>query len=72
MGMQPHMCGEAAVRGASDYGFECFLIGDACATKTLKYKTRAISAECVQEATLATPYRTYATVVDTETFLVSY
>jgi nicotinamidase-related amidase len=71
VGMQTHMCVEAAVRAASDYGFECIVIGDACATRTLKYKNREISAECVQEATLATIDRTYATVVDTETFLAT-
>jgi nicotinamidase-related amidase len=72
VGMQTHMCVEAAVRAASDYGFECIVIGDACATRTLKYKTREVSAECVQEATLATLDRAYAAVLDTETFLATH
>ena len=72
MGMQTHMCVEAAVRAASDLGFECILIGDACATRNLKYKNREISAEDVHDATLSTLDRTYATVVDTETFLSTY
>lgn len=72
MGMQTHMCVEAAVRAASDLGFECILVGDACATRNLKYKDREISAEDVHDATLSTLDGTYATVVDTETFLSTY
>jgi nicotinamidase-related amidase len=72
MGMQTHMCVEAAVRAAYDYGFECILVGDACATRNLKYKGREVSAEDVQAATLAALDRNYATVVDTETFLSIY
>ncbi len=72
MGMQTHMCVEAAVRAASDFGFECILVGDACATRNLKYKNREISAEDVHAATLGTLDRTYATVLDTETFLATY
>ncbi len=70
-GMQTHMCVEAAVRAASDLGFECILVADACATRNLKYKDREVSAADVHAATLATLDRTYATVVDTETFLAA-
>jgi|WetSurMetagenome_2_1015567.scaffolds.fasta_scaffold05961_7 nicotinamidase-related amidase len=72
VGMQTHMCVEAAVRAAYDYGFECILVGDACATRNLKYKNREVGAECVQDATLSALDRNYATVVDTETFLAKY
>ncbi len=72
VGMQTHMCVEAAVRAASDYGFECILIGDACATRDLTYKDREISAEDVHASTLVALNRTYATVVDTEAFLATY
>jgi nicotinamidase-related amidase len=72
MGMQTHMCVEAAVRAAYDLGFECILVGDACATRNLKYEDRVVSAADVHAATLATLDRTYATVVDTETFLATY
>lgn len=72
MGMQTHMCVEAAVRAAYDLGFECILVGDACATRNLKYKDREVSAEDVHAATLSTLDRTYAAVVDTETFLATY
>jgi nicotinamidase-related amidase len=72
MGMQAHMCVEAAVRAASDFGFECILVGDACATRNLKYRNREISAEDVHAATLSTLDGAYAIVIDTETFLATY
>jgi nicotinamidase-related amidase len=72
VGMQTHMCVEAAVRAAYDLGFECILVEDACATRNLKYKDREIRAEDVHAATLSTLDRTYSVVVDTETFLATY
>jgi nicotinamidase-related amidase len=71
-GMQTHMCVEAAVRAASDLGFEVVLVGDACATRNLKYRDREVNAADVHASTLASLDRTYATVVDTETFLSAY
>jgi nicotinamidase-related amidase len=67
-GMQTHMCVEAATRAASDYGFKCILIHDACATKDLKYGDRLIKAEDVHYSTLAT-LKNYATVESTKEFL---
>jgi nicotinamidase-related amidase len=68
-GMQTHMCLEAATRAAHDLGFECIVIGDACATRDLTYGDTTVKATDVQASTLATLDRTYAKVVDTETFL---
>ncbi|MBK6965824.1 MAG: cysteine hydrolase [Bacteroidales bacterium] len=67
-GMQTHMCLEAATRAAADYGFECIVIGDACATKDLKFGDRVIKAEDVHYSTLAT-FRPYAKVMDTVEYL---
>ncbi len=69
VGMQTHMCLEAATRAAYDLGFECVVIGDACATRDLTYGGTTVKAADVHASTLATLDRTYATVVDTETFL---
>jgi nicotinamidase-related amidase len=69
VGMQTHMCLEAATRAAADLGFEVVVIGDACATRDLKFGGRAVSAADVHASTLATLDRTYAKVVDTETYL---
>lgn len=70
-GMQTHMCVEAAVRAAHDLGFECVLVEDACATRNLTYQGREVSAGDVHASTLATLDRTYAKVVDTETYLAA-
>jgi nicotinamidase-related amidase len=71
-GMMTHMCVEGTVRAAHDLGFQCVLVGDACATRDLEFGGRTVSAADVQTSTLATLDRAYATVVDTETFLVNY
>ncbi|MDJ0766511.1 MAG: cysteine hydrolase family protein [Myxococcota bacterium] len=68
-GMQTHMCIEAAVRAAHDLGFECVVIHDACATRSLTFQGRTISAQDVHAATLSTLNKTYAEVLDTEAFL---
>lgn len=67
-GMQTHMCVEAATRAASDYGFICILIHDACATKDLKFGEKVIKAEDVHNSTLST-LKNYAEVISTEEFL---
>jgi nicotinamidase-related amidase len=67
-GMQTHMCVEAAVRAATDFGFSCILISDACATRDLKYDDKLIKAEDVQFSTLST-LKSYAEIETTAEFL---
>lgn len=67
-GMQTHMCVEAAVRAASDLGYKCILIHDACATKDLKYGDRIIKADDVHYSTLST-LRSYCSVLSAEEYL---
>ncbi|MCJ7446680.1 MAG: cysteine hydrolase [Bacteroidales bacterium] len=67
-GMQTHMCVEAATRAASDLGYKCTLIHDACATKDLKFGDMVIRSEDVHYSTLST-LRSYATIMSTEEFL---
>jgi nicotinamidase-related amidase len=67
-GMQTHMCVEAATRAASDLGFSCILIKDACATKDLKFDDVVIKAEDVHYSTLSTLWN-YATIESTARFL---
>ena len=69
-GMQTHMCVEAATRAASDFGFKCILIYDACATKDLKFGDKTIKAEDVQYSTLST-LKNYAQIKSTEEYLNS-
>jgi nicotinamidase-related amidase len=67
-GMQTHMCVEAATRAASDLGFKCILVQDACATKDLKFGDKTIRAEDVHYATLAT-LKNYAVVESAADYL---
>lgn len=67
-GMQTHMCVEAATRAASDYGFKCMLIHDACTTRDLKYGDRLIKAEDVHYSTLVT-LKNYATILSADEYL---
>ncbi len=67
-GMQTHMCVEAATRAASDMGYKCILIHDACATKDLKFGDKIIKAEDVHYSTLST-LKSYAFVESTKEYL---
>jgi len=67
-GMQTHMCVEAAVRAATDLGYKCILIYDACATKDLKFGEKTIKSEDVHYSTLAT-LKSYARVISAAEFL---
>ncbi len=71
-GMMTHMCVEAAVRAASDYGFEITLIEDACTTRALEFNGIKISAEAVHNSTLASLSGYYAKVMDTKTYLEDF
>jgi nicotinamidase-related amidase len=67
-GMQTHMCVEAAVRAATDLGYKCILIHDACATKDLKFGDYTIKAADVHYSTLAT-LKSYGRVISTSDYL---
>ncbi len=43
VGMMTHMCVEATVRAASDYGFKCIVISDGCTTRDLKFNGKIIN-----------------------------
>lgn len=69
-GMQTNMCLEAATRAASDLGFECVVVHDACAAKNQVFNGRTVSAADVHAAALAT-LKAYASIVSTEAYLGS-
>jgi nicotinamidase-related amidase len=68
-GMQTHMCLDAAVRAAKDYGFDCVVIHDACATRKLQFGDKIIPASEVHCAFMAALSGTYAKVMSTKEFL---
>ena len=54
IGMQTQLCVEGTVRAGHDFGFECIVIQDACATRDLKFGNKVVKAEEVQTSVLAT------------------
>jgi nicotinamidase-related amidase len=69
IGMQTQMCLEGAVRAAHDYGFECIVVQDACATRDVNFGGRTVKAEDVQTAVLATlSAGRYADIIDLKSF----
>lgn len=68
-GMQTHMCLEAATRAASDLGYNCTVISDACTTRDLKFNDNIVLAKDVHYSTLSTLNKTYATILTTEEYL---
>jgi nicotinamidase-related amidase len=68
-GMMTHMCIDATVRAAKDYGFDCQLICDACATKDLEINGEKVKAEEVQRSFLAAMNKIYAEVKITREYL---
>jgi nicotinamidase-related amidase len=54
IGMQTQMCLEAAVRAGHDFGFECIVVQDACATRDVKFGEKTVKADEVQTCILAT------------------
>ncbi len=69
VGMQTHMCVEAAARAAADLGFEVMVVHDACATRDLEFKGAIVPAAQVHGAALAALDRTYARVVGADELL---
>jgi len=68
-GMQTHMCVDATTRAAADYGYECLLAHDACATRSLKFGDRIVSALDVQAAFLAALNGSYGKVMSAESIM---
>ena len=68
-GAMTHMCIDATVRAAFDFGFKCVLIEDACATRNLQHREVAVKSWKVHAAFLAALGSVYATVMRTEEYL---
>ena len=67
-GMQTHMCLEGGTRAAHDLGYNCTVIGDACATRDLKIGDSIVKAIDVHLSTLAT-LKSYAKVITVDEYL---
>jgi nicotinamidase-related amidase len=69
VGMQTHMCVEAASRAATDLGFEVVVVHDACATRALEFEGRTVPADMVHAGALAAIDGTYGRVVSVAALL---
>ena len=67
-GMMTHMCVDAGVRAAADFGYPVLLAADACATRSLAYGETTVPAQYVHTALLAA-LKSYAQVLKTEEVL---
>lgn len=64
--MQTHMCVDATTRAAFDFGFECWIAWDACATKPLTFQGQVIPAQYVHGSFLAALGASYGKVLSVE------
>ncbi len=64
-GMMTHMCVDATVRAATDFGFQVIVAADACATRALTYGQVTVPAAHVQAAFLAA-FKSYGQVLTVE------
>jgi len=68
-GMMTHMCVDATTRAAADYGYACLIAHDACATRSLRFGDRVVSASDVQTAFLAALNDAYGKVMSAESIM---
>jgi nicotinamidase-related amidase len=70
-GAMSHMCIDATTRAAFDHGFRCTVAEDACATRALEFRGRAIPAADVHAAFMAALAAPYAKITSTDAYLAS-
>jgi nicotinamidase-related amidase len=70
-GAMSHMCVDAGVRAASDFGYSCTVVHDACATRDQEFGGKSVPAADVQAAFMAALQFGYAKLVSTEEYLQS-
>lgn len=68
-GAMSHMCIDATTRAAFDFGFQCVVIQDACATRDLEYEGKTVKAAEVHRAFMAALAMPYAKVISTNEFV---
>ena len=68
-GAMSHMCIDAAVRAAQDFGYTVNVVHDACASRDLEFNGVSVPAEQVHAAFMAALDFAYATVRSTEDYL---
>jgi len=68
-GAMSHMCVDATTRAAFDYGFNCVVAENACATRDLVFKGKTINSSNVHASFMAALSVPYAQVIATNQVL---
>ena len=68
-GAMSHMCVDAGARAASDLGYQCVVVHNACATRDQEFEGAVIPAAQVHAAFMAALRFGYARLVTTEEYL---
>jgi len=71
VGMMTSTCVDSTVRAAKDFGFECTVISDACATRDLEVTGETVKAETVHKSYLAGLGFFYANIKTTGDYLTA-
>jgi nicotinamidase-related amidase len=64
-GAMSHMCIDATTRAAADYGFNCAVAHDACATRDVEFEGKKVAAPDVHAAYMSALDFAYAKVIPT-------
>ncbi len=71
IGAMSHMCIDATTRAASDLGYQCTVVEDACTTMDLEFNGRVVEAAQVHAALMAALAFAYANITSTIDYLNS-
>jgi nicotinamidase-related amidase len=66
-----HMCVDAGVRAASDLGYKCVVVHDACATRDQEFAGTGVAAAEVHAAFMAALGFGYARLVTADEYVAS-
>lgn len=69
LGAMTHMCIDATTRAGFDYGYDCTVIEDACATRDLKYGELQVPAKYIQAGFLSALNAVYAQIKPSKDFI---
>lgn len=69
IGAMSHMCVDATVRAASDFGYKVTVVHDACATRDLEFDGQVVQAAQVHTAMMSALGFAYAKIVTRDEYL---
>lgn len=64
-GAMSHMCIDATTRAAADFGFNCSVVHDACATRDVEFEGKKVTAKDVHAAYMSALGFAYAKMMST-------